>query len=231
MSDTSFLRRLDRGETTIDFVGRRRRWFMISAVLIAISLGSLAVRQLNLGIEFVGGLGIRSPNPAGADVAEIRDALSEVGVSSPTIQLFDDGETVRVTTEALDSGEEAEVVDAIAEVTGAERSEISLEAVGPSFGALVAQRALLALGVFLGAVILFITWRLEFKMAMTAIAALLHDVIITVGMYSILGFVVTPATVVAILTISATRSMTESWCSTRSMNWWRSRRTRPTPRS
>ena len=127
--------------------------------------------------------------------------LSAVGVSSPTIQLFDDGETVRVTTEALDSGQESEVVDAIAEVTGAERSEISLEAVGPSFGALVAQRALLALGVFLGAVILFITWRLEFKMAMTAIAALLHDVIITVGVYSILGFVVTPATVVAILTI------------------------------
>ena len=201
MSDTSFFRRLDRGETTIDFVGLRRRWYIISAVLIVISLGSLAVRQLNLGIEFVGGLGIQAPNPAGADVPEIRDALSAVGVSSPTIQLFDDGATVRVTTEALDSGQESEVVDAIAEVTGAERSEISLEAVGPSFGALVAQRALLALGVFLGAVILFITWRLEFKMAMTAIVALLHDVIITVGVYSILGFVVTPATVVAILTI------------------------------
>ena len=201
MSDTSFFRRLDRGETTIDFVGLRRRWFMISAVLILISLGSLAVRQLNLGIEFVGGLGIQAPNPNDADVAEIRDALSEVGVSSPTIQLFDDGANVRVTTEALESGQEAEVVDAIAEVTGAERTEISLEAVGPSFGALVAQRALLALAVFLGAVILFITWRLEFKMAMTAIAALLHDVIITVGVYSIIGFVVTPATVVAILTI------------------------------
>ena len=75
MSDTSFFRRLDRGETTIDFVGLRRRWYIISAVLIVISLGSLAVRQLNLGIEFVGGLGIQAPNPAGADVPEIRDAL------------------------------------------------------------------------------------------------------------------------------------------------------------
>jgi preprotein translocase subunit SecF len=78
---------------------------------------------------------------------------------------------------------------------------VSLEAVGPSFGALVARRALLALGVFLGAVILFITWRLEFKMAMASVAALFHDLILTVGVYSITGFTVSPATVVAILTI------------------------------
>jgi preprotein translocase subunit SecF len=92
----SVLRRVDRGETTIDFVGRRRTWFTISAVLIVLSLGSLALRQLNLGIEFVGGLGLQAPNPAGAEVGELRDALGAVGVSSPTIQLFDDGETVRV---------------------------------------------------------------------------------------------------------------------------------------
>jgi preprotein translocase subunit SecF len=194
-------RRIDRGETTIDFVGRRRTWFIISAVLIVLSLGSLAVRQLNLGIEFVGGLGLQAPNPAGADVGEIRDALSAVGVSSPTIQLFDDGETVRVTTEALESGVEAEAVAALVEVSGSERSEVSIEAVGPSFGALVARRALLALVVFLVAVILFITWRLEFKMAMASVVALFHDLILTVGVYSITGFTVSPATVVAILTI------------------------------
>lgn len=197
----SVFRRVDRGETTIDFVGRRRTWFIISAVLIVISLGSLATRQLNLGIEFVGGLAMQAPNPAGADVGEIRDALTEVGVSGPTIQLFDDGETVRVTTEALEPGVESEAVEALVEVTGSERSEVSLEAVGPSFGALVARRALLALGVFLGAVILFITWRLEFKMAMASVAALFHDLILTVGVYSITGFTVSPATVVAILTI------------------------------
>lgn len=201
MSEAGFLRRMDRGETAIDFVGLRRRWFMISAAFIVLSLGSLAFRQLNLGIEFVGGLGIQAPNPAGADVGEIRDALSEIGVTGPTVQLLDDGAAVRVTTEALETGVEVDAVDVIAEVTGAERSEISTDAVGPSFGALVAERALLALGVFLGAVILFITWRLEFKMAMAAIAAVLHDLVMTVGVYSITGFVVTPATVVAILTI------------------------------
>jgi preprotein translocase subunit SecF len=201
MSAAGFLRRTDRGETSIDFVGLRKRWFIISAVFIIISLGSLAVRQLNLGIEFVGGLGIQSPNPAGADVGEIRDALSEVGVTSPTIQLLDDGAAVRVTTEALENDVVIDAVGAVADVTGAELSEISTEAVGPSFGALVLERALLALVVFLGAVILFITWRLEFKMAITAIVAVLHDLIMTIGIYSITGFVVTPATVVAILTI------------------------------
>ncbi|MEX1133578.1 MAG: protein translocase subunit SecF [Acidimicrobiia bacterium] len=198
---SNVFRRVDRGETTIDFVGRRRTWFIISAVLIVLSLGSLAVRQLNLGIEFVGGLGLQAPNPAGAEVGEIRDALTAVGVTGPTIQFFDDGETVRVTTEALEPGVEAEAVTTLVEVTGSVRSEVSIDAVGPSFGALVARRALLALGVFLGAVILFITWRLEFKMAMTSVAALFHDLILTVGVYSITGFTVTPATVVAILTI------------------------------
>jgi len=197
----SVFRRVDRGETTIDFVGRRRTWFIISAILIVLSLGSLAIRQLNLGIEFVGGLGLQAPNPAGADVGAIRDALGSVGVSSPTIQLYDDGETVRVTTEALEPGVESDAIDVLVEVTGSERSEVSIDAVGPSFGALVARRALLALGVFLGAVTLFITWRLEFKMAMASVAALFHDLILTVGVYSITGFTVSPATVVAILTI------------------------------
>lgn len=201
VAQASFLRRLDRGETNYDFVGLRKRWFMISAIVIAISLGSLAVRGLNLGIEFVGGLSVQAPNPAGADVGEIRDALVEVGVESPTVQLFDDGASVRVTTEALEPEVERAAVATLAEVTGAEAGEISLEAVAPSFGSLVARRALLALAVFLGAVILYISWRLEFKMAMTAIVALFHDIIVTVGVYSITGFVVTPATVVAILTI------------------------------
>lgn len=197
----SVLGRLNRGETEIDFVGNRRRWFIISAVALAIALGSLGIRQLNLGIEFVGGLGIQSPNPSGADVPEYRDALFEVGIDDATIQLVDDGESVRITTRELDSATEDAAVEAVAEVSGSDRSEISIEAVGPTFGALIARRALLALGVFLGAVILFISWRLEFKMAAAGIAALFHDLIITIGVYALTGFPVTPATVVAVLVI------------------------------
>ena len=194
-------RKLTRGETTIDFVGHRKRWFLISAVALAIALASLAINQLNLGIEFVGGLGLQAPNPTGADVGEIRDAMVEVGITDSTVQLVDDGQAVRVTTHELDAATENAGIDAIAEVTGSDRNDISIEAVGPTFGALIARRALIALGVFLGAVILFISWRLEFKMAAAGIAALVHDLLITVGIYALTGFPVTPATVVAILVV------------------------------
>jgi preprotein translocase subunit SecF len=197
----SVWRKLNRGETEIDFVGNQRRWLMISAVFLVLSLASLGFRQLNLGIEFVGGLAMQGPNPAGAEVNDVRDALAVVGVEDATIQFFDDGASLRVTTNELDTAVENNAVDALAEVTGSDRAEISIEAVGPSFGALVARRALLALVVFIGAVIIFISWRLEFKMAMAGIIALFHDLLLTVGVYSLTGFLVTPATVVAILTI------------------------------
>lgn len=197
----SWLGRLNRGEFGIDFVGLRKRWFTISGIALLVSVAGLALFNLNLGIEFVGGLGIQTPNPAAADIGEVRTAFEEVGISDATVQFLDDGADVRATTRELDEATERAAVDAIANVTGAERSEISIEAVGPSFGALVARRALIALAVFLGAVVLFISWRLEFKMAAAGLVALFHDLVITIGVYAITGFQVTPATVVAILVV------------------------------
>ncbi|MDX1468284.1 MAG: protein translocase subunit SecF [Acidimicrobiia bacterium] len=193
--------RLRRGESTVDFVGHRRRWFTISAALLLLSLTSLGVRQLNLGIEFVGGLAMQSPNPAGAAVDEVRDVLADVGVAKATIQFLDDGASVRVTTPVLDEQTEDAAIEVLGAVTGAESGEVSIETVGPSFGALLVQRSLEALGFFLGAVVLYISWRLEFKMAVAGLAALTHDLAITVGVYAITGFPVTPATVVAVLII------------------------------
>ncbi len=193
--------RLNRGETNIDFVGLRRRWFIISATMIIISLAALGIRQLNLGIEFEGGLAVQAPNPAMADIGEIRAALEDVGITDATVQQLGDGESVRITTAELDTDLEEASIVALVEVTGSDRSDVSIAAVGPSFGSLVARRAVIALGVFLGVVMLFISWRLEFKMAMAGIAALFHDLIITFGIYALTGFEVTPATVVAVLTI------------------------------
>lgn len=193
--------RLNRGETEIDFVGHRRRWLIFSSVALVLAIASLGIRQVNLGIEFVGGLAMQAPNPAAADVAEVRSVLADIGVADATVQLLNDGASLRVTTNELDQSVENQAVDALSRVTGSDRAEISIEAVGPSFGSLVARRALLALAVFIGAVIIFISWRLEFKMAIAGIAALFHDLLLTVGVYSITGFLVTPATVVAVLTI------------------------------
>ncbi len=197
----SVLGRVNRGETTIDFVGNRRRWLTISAVVLLISVAALGVRQLNLGIDFVGGLALQTPNPAGAQVEEVRSALEEVGITDATIQFLDDGEAVRITTRELDSAVEDAAVEAVVDVTGSPRAEMSIDAVGPTFGELIAQRALIALGVFLGAVVLFISWRLEFKMAVAGLAALFHDMLITIGVYALTGFQVTPATVVAVLVV------------------------------
>lgn len=197
----SVLGRVNRGETTIDFVGNRRRWLTISVVALLISLAALGVRQLNLGIDFVGGLAMQTPNPAGAQIEEVRSALEGVGITDATIQFLDGGEAVRITTRELDSAVEDAAVEAVVDVTGSPRAEMSIDAVGPTFGELIAQRALIALGVFMGAVVLFISWRLEFKMAVAGLAALFHDVLITIGVYALTGFQVTPATVVAVLVV------------------------------
>lgn len=198
---SSLWRDISRGETRIDFVGRRRLWLRISATLVAVSLLSLVIRQLNLGIEFEGGIAITSPNSAGASIEELRSVAAEAGVPNAIIQLVNDGSEVRLQAPAIDADTEDRFLDGVAEATGTERTEISIDAVGPSFGALILRRSLLALAVFLGAVMLYMTWRMEWKMALAGIAALVHDLILTTGVYSITGFEVTPATVVAILTI------------------------------
>lgn len=197
----TLFRRLSRGETEVDFVGHRRRWLIISAAALLISLAALGIRQLNLGIDFVGGLGLQAPNPAAAEIDEVRSALEDVGVADATIQFLDGGAGVRVTTRELDTDVENATIEALAAVTASPRPEVSIDAVGPTFGELIARRALTALGVFLAAVVLFISFRLEFKMAAAGLAALFHDLLITVGIYALTGFQVTPATVVAVLVV------------------------------
>ncbi|MGH8958196.1 MAG: protein translocase subunit SecF [Acidimicrobiia bacterium] len=197
----SFLKRISRGETKIDFVGRRRLWFQISALLILISLGFVVFRGLNLGIEFRGGTTINAPNPAGATIEDLRQLTDEAAVEGAVIQLVNDGQGIRLQTPALEPEVERELIEDVAAVTGTERAEISLDSIGPSFGALILRQSLVALAAFLVAVALFMSWRLEWKMAGSGLAALVHDIIITVGVYSITWFEVTPATVIALLTI------------------------------
>ena len=194
--------RLNRGETSVDFVGGRRLWFRISVGAIAITLIALALRGgLNLGIEFEGGVSVTGPNPAGAGVEDFRAVTNQVGIDDAVIQLVNDGDGFRVQTVALDPALENQLLDGIARVSGNERTDLSIDAVGPSFGALILRQSFVALIVFLVAVTLFMTWRLELKMALAGLVALMHDLALTAGVYAVTGFEVTPATVVALLTI------------------------------
>ncbi|MDJ0954306.1 MAG: protein translocase subunit SecF [Acidimicrobiia bacterium] len=200
----SLWRNLYRGETEFDFLKYRRRFFVISAIAIGVSLLSLLVRGLDGSVDFTGGAIVEAPNTSGEDVAGYRDGLAEIGQDGARVQLRtepDGTETVIVQTEPLDVDARDELVMTVAAVAGVDPNATSIESVGPTFGAEITRRAIEALVIFLVVVTLFITWRFEWKMAVGALAALFHDLIITAGIYSIIGFEVTPSTVIAILTI------------------------------
>ncbi len=197
----SVLQRMYRGETNFDFVGSRRRYFAISAAALLISLASLAVRGVDLGVDFVGGTVVEAPNAQGLSLEEVRADLRAIGQEAARVQLTGTGDGIRIQTVELTEAQLQRLVDTVADIAGVSVGEVSSQEVGPTFGAQVAESAARALVIFLIVVTIFISIRFEWRMALTALAALLHDLTITAGVYSLTGFEVTPASVIAILTI------------------------------
>ncbi|HKY67108.1 MAG TPA: protein translocase subunit SecF, partial [Acidimicrobiales bacterium] len=194
--------RLYHGETSFDFVGRRRVWFGVSLVLVAVSLVSFATRGLNLGIDFEGG--VVWEVPAGdASVADARDAVDQFGLADATIQELesDEGREIRVESEPLAAEQSDQVSTALADLTGSSFDDVIINEVGPTWGEEISEKAIRALIVFMVLVTVYISLRFELKMAIATLAALVHDVVITVGVYSVTQLEVTPATVIAVLTI------------------------------
>ncbi len=194
--------RLYHGETNIDFVGRRRLWFTISLVAMLVSIVSFATRGLNLGIDFEGG--VVWEVPAGeASVSDARDTVDGFGLAGATITELesDNGRELRVEAEPLGADESDQVTAALAELTGSSVDDVVLNEVGPTWGEEISEKAIRALIVFMVLVTVYISFRFELKMALATLAALIHDVIITVGVYSLVQLEVTPATVIAVLTI------------------------------
>ena len=192
--------RVYRGQTNFDFVGSARRTLVVSAILVVLSLLLLLVRPLNLSIDFSGGTVIIVENQADASVEEVRAAMGDIGLGGARVQLTGEG-FIRVQTEALPPDSQDALILSVAGVAEVDVNEVTVSAVGPTFGAEVTRRALQALGVFLVVVSLFIAWRFEWKMAVAALVALVHDLVITGGIFALFGFTVSPATVIAILTI------------------------------
>ncbi|HZA79433.1 MAG TPA: protein translocase subunit SecF [Acidimicrobiales bacterium] len=194
--------RLYHGETNFDFVGRRKVWFVLSLVAVLIGVGSLLTRGLNLGIDFEGGAVWQVP-AGDASVADARDAVDEFGLAGATIQELesDEGVELRVEAEEVSADTSNQVTAALADVTGSSTDDVSLTEVGPSWGREISDKALRALIVFLVLVTIYIALRFELKMAIPTLVALIHDVLITVGVYSVTQLEVTPATVIAVLTI------------------------------
>ncbi|MBA2274114.1 MAG: protein translocase subunit SecF [Actinobacteria bacterium] len=209
---TGSLGRIYRGETNIDFLGRRKLWFTLSGIVVLLCLVLLVSRGLNYGIEFVGGVSIQAPvsDPELASVSDaevvsrVADELDPLGASDAQIQVFTSGadRTLNVQTEQVaDPEEQARVVSAVRNVTGASVADTNNQRIGSEWGSEITSKAIRALIIFMLVVLVFISWRFEWKMAIAALIALIHDLLITAGIYSLVGFEVTPSTVIAILTI------------------------------
>ncbi|HEV7871054.1 MAG TPA: protein translocase subunit SecF, partial [Modestobacter sp.] len=193
---SSLAHRLYNGEAGLDVVNKRRFWFRVTAVVVLLCVLFMGVRGFNFGIEFAGGSSLRVP-AASSQLSEIRQAAENAGAQVASAQVVG-GNSVLVRTEALDNTTEDAVVAAMAQAAGVDPSQVSPQVVSADWGGDVTKQALIALVVFLVAVVLFLAVRFQPKMAIAAIVALLHDIVVTAGIYALIGFEVTPSTVIGL---------------------------------
>ncbi|WP_168581425.1 protein translocase subunit SecF [Gephyromycinifex aptenodytis] len=192
------------GRRSIEFVGRVKRWYLISAVLLAIMVAGLMMRGINFGIEFTGGSDFRIANVGQLPDYESRAAkvVTDVGKVEKVSVTRVGGDDVRIQTERFDDRRAQDVRAGLAKEFKVTPTDVQSSVIGPSWGQSVSKQALQALLWFLGLVsivlaVYFRTW----KMSLAALVALAHDIILTVGIYSLAGFEVTPASMIGFLTI------------------------------
>ncbi|MDQ3505480.1 MAG: protein translocase subunit SecF [Actinomycetota bacterium] len=191
--------RLYLGEIGYDFIGNRRLWYTISAALILICLGSMIFKQFNLGVEFAGGERFRAPGTE-QQLAEVTQAVEDAGADVTSAQVVGDEQLVIITAD-LSEEQGREVTSAIADAIGLDASDVANSTTSASWGQDVTSKAVQGLLVFLVLVLVFLAVRFQWKMAVGAMVALVHDLVITAGVYSLVGFEVTPASVIGLLTI------------------------------
>ncbi len=192
--------RLYSGETSINIVGNAKRWYVVSAIFTLLSIGALAVQGLHLGIEFKGGSAYTFPSTT-ATVEQARSAVQSAGISGELIIQKIGDDKIRVQTGSLTNAESDAVESAIVSNFKVNAADIDTQLIGPSWGEEITKKALYGLLAFIIVIMLFLAMTFEPKMAFAALIAVLHDVLITVGIYALIGFDVTPATVIGFLTI------------------------------
>jgi preprotein translocase SecF subunit len=195
----SLAHRLYNGEVGLDVVGKSKLIYIVTAVLVLLCLLSMIFRGFNFGIDFAGGNSFRLPGDSSV-LTEVQTAAEDTGAEVASAQVVG-SDTILLRTGSLDNAGERDVINAVADAAGIQPDEVSPESVSAQWGQDITDQALIALVVFLAAVILFLAVRFQPKMAIGAIVALLHDIVITAGVYSLVGFEVTPSTVIGFLTI------------------------------
>jgi SecD/SecF fusion protein len=186
----------------IDFMGKRKYMFALSAVLLVVAIGSLAFRGLTFGIEFSGGTEINIVNSGSVTIEQVRSAFDKAGQRGISIQSSAGDTNGFIIRTDLKNAEEAQNAAAeVAKTLNLPESSFQVTTIGPGWGKNVTDRATMALALSIAAILLYVSIRFEYKMSVAAVVALVHDVAITLGIYSLFGQEVTPNTVAAILTI------------------------------
>jgi preprotein translocase subunit SecF len=192
--------RLHRGEVGYDFVKNRKIWYGISILITITAIVGLAVRGLNMGIEFQGGAVFTTPKNTNVSVAQAEEYAEEASGHDAIVQQLGDG-SLRIQVAGIDTGAADKIKESLAEDIKVDAEQINADLVGPSWGDQIANKAWQGLGIFMVLVVIYLAIAFEWRMALAAFVALIHDITITVGIYALVGFEVTPGTVIGLLTI------------------------------
>ncbi|MBM3721744.1 MAG: protein translocase subunit SecF [Actinobacteria bacterium] len=192
--------RLYRGETSLDIIDGRKKWYLLSTLFILLSMFTLGVKGVELSIEFKGGSSFTVTTPSGT-IDQAREAVTKAGyLEELRIQTIGE-DKIRIQTGVIEQSLSNAIQDSLAQQFAVSIESIDTQNVGPSWGEEISRKALQGLIAFLVIIMIYLALAFEPKMAVAAIVALIHDVLITVGIYALVGFEVSPSTVIGFLTI------------------------------
>jgi preprotein translocase subunit SecF len=194
--------KLYRGEVSVDFVGRQRLWYAISGLILVVSIVALLVRGLDFSVDFKGGAIFTFSAPS-ASLSQVQNAAADGGVSGAIVQQVRTGNTNswEIQTKALTGPQTVTLEKKISSDLGLNTNDITVKTVGPLWGSQISSKAVQALIAFLIVIVIYLSIAFDLRMAIAAFVALLHDLVITTGVYALAGFQVAPATVIGLLTI------------------------------
>ncbi|MFT4086926.1 MAG: protein translocase subunit SecF [Gordonia sp. (in: high G+C Gram-positive bacteria)] len=201
----SFFSRLYSGTGAFDIVGQRKRWYIVSGLILAICLLSMIARGFTLGIDFEGGTEISLPAKASISTSEVEKVVGKAtGMEPQSVQTAGSGDskTIQVRIGHLDQSQTVAMTEALAkQFPDIQAKDVSSSDVSSTWGKEITQKMLIALAVFLVVVFIYIAVRFDREMSIAALASLFFDLVATAGVYSLVGWEVTPATVIGLLTI------------------------------
>ncbi|WP_317442288.1 protein translocase subunit SecF [Streptomyces collinus] len=192
--------RLHRGEISYDFVGKRKIWYGVSILITITAILGLAVRGLNMGIEFQGGAVFTTPVKMSTSVAQAEEFAKDASGHEAIVQKLGNG-SLRIQIAGIDTDKSDQIKQKLAQDLKLNPEKLAADLVGPSWGEQIANKAWEGLGIFMVLVVIYLAIAFEWRMAIAALVALIHDITITTGIYALVGFEVTPGTVIGLLTI------------------------------